>query len=61
MANHKDSSDSKTKKSTFCGYLMPSFDTPRYCYKCRESGKGNDLCMVKKDCLLYVVLSEDQK
>ena len=47
MVNNKDSSDSKTKKSTFCGHLMPSFDTHRYCYKCRESGKGDDLCIVK--------------
>ena len=61
MANNKDSSDSKTKKSTFCGHLMPSFDTHRYCYKCRESGKGDDLCTVKKDGLLCVAFSEDQK
>ena len=61
MANNKDSSDSKTKKSTFCGHLMPSFDTHRYCYKCRESSKGDDLCTVKKDCLLCVAFSEDQK
>ena len=38
-----------------------SFDTHRYCYKCRESGKGDDLCTVKKDCLLCVAFSEDQK
>ena len=61
MANNKDSSDSKTKKSTFCGHLMPSFDAHRYCYKCSESGKGDDLCTVKKDCLLCVAFSEDQK
>ena len=56
MANNKDSSDSKTKKSTFCGHLMPSFDTHRYCYKCRESGKGDDddLCTVKKHCLFIL-------
>ena len=51
----------KQRKSTLCGHLMPSFDTPRYCYKCKESGKGDDLCMVKKDCLLCVDFSEDQK
>ena len=61
MANNKDFSDSKMKESTFSGHLMPSFDTPRYCYKCRESGKGNDLYTVKKDCLLCVAFLEDQK
>ena len=40
---------------------MPSFDTQRYCYKCRESGKGDYLCTVKKDCLLCVDFSEDHK
>ena len=61
MANNKDSSDSKTKKFPFCGHLMLSFDTHRYCYKCRKSSKGDDLCTVKKDCLLCVAFSEDQK
>ena len=62
MANNKDSSDSKTKWQTnFCGHLMPSFDTHRYCFKCRESGKGDDLCTHKKGCLLCVMFSEDQK
>ena len=61
MANNKDSSDSKSKKSSFCGHLMFGFDNHRYCYKCREASKGDDLCTLKKDCLLCVALSEDQK
>ena len=61
MANNKDSSDSKSKKSSFCGHLMFGFDNHRYCYKCREAGKGDDLCTLKKDCLLCIALSEDQK
>ena len=61
MANKKDSSDSKTKKSSFCGHIMLGFDTHRYCLKCRESGKGDDLCTLKKDCLLCIAFSEDQK
>ena len=54
MVNTKDSPDSKTKKSTFCGNLMQSFDTHRYRYKCRESGKGDDLCTVRK--IVFCVL-----
>ena len=27
----------------------------------RESGKGDDLCTLKKDCLLCIAFSEDQK
>ena len=61
MVNNKDSSDSKTKKSSFCGHIMLGFDTHRYCFKCRESGKGDDLCTLKKDCLLCIAFSEDQK
>ena len=61
MANNKDSSDSKSKKSSFCGHLMFGFDNHRYCYKCREASKGDDLCTLKKDCLLCIALSEDQK
>ena len=40
---------------------MLGFDTHRYCFKCRESGKGDDLCTLKKDCLLCIAFSEDQK
>ena len=61
MANNKDSSDSKSKKSSFCGHLMLGFDTHRYCYKCREASKGDDICTLKKDCLLCIAFSEDQK
>ena len=61
MANNKDSSDSKSKKSSFCGHLMLGFDTHRYCYKCHEASKGDDLCTLKKDCLLCITFSEDQK
>ena len=61
MANIKDSSDSKSKKSSFCGHMLLGFDNHRYCFKCRESGKGDDLCTLKKDCLLCIAFSEDQK
>ena len=61
MANNNDSSDNKAKKSSSCGHLMPGFDNHRYCFKCREAGKGDDLCALKKDCLLCASFSEDQK
>ena len=54
MVNNKDSSYSKTKKSTFCGHFMPSFDIDIV------SSAGN-LARVNKDCLLCVAFSEDQK
>ena len=40
---------------------MLGFDNHRYCYKCREASKGDDLCTLKKDCLLCIAFSEDQK
>ena len=52
MANNNESSDNKAKKSSSCGHLMPGWDSHRYCFKCREAGKGDDLCSLKKDCLL---------
>ena len=61
MANNNDSADNKAKKSSSCGHLMPGWDNHRYCFKCREAGKGDDLCALKKDCLLCASFSEDQK
>ena len=40
---------------------MLNFDTHRYCFNCREAVKGDNLCMPRKDCLLCVAFSEDQK
>ena len=34
---------------------MPNFDTHRYCFKCREAGKGDDLCMLKKYCFIALI------
>ena len=51
----------KQRNPLFCLHLMPSFDTHRYCFKYREVGKGDNLCTLKKDCLLCVAFSEDQK
>ena len=48
MPNNNDSSDSKAKKFTFCEHLMPNFDTHKYCFKCREAGKGKDLVCYRK-------------
>ena len=61
MANNNDSADNKAKKSSSCGHLMPGWDNHRYCFKCREAGKGDDLCALKKDCLLCASFYEDQK
>ena len=61
MANNNDSSDNRAKKSSSCGHLMPGWDNHKYCFKCREAGKGDDLCALKKDCLLCASFSEDQK
>ena len=61
MANNNESSDNKAKKSSSCGHFMPSWDNHRYCFKCREANKGDDLCVLKKDCLLCASFSEEQK
>ena len=61
MANENESSDNKAKKSSSCGHFMPSWDNHRYCFKCREANKGDDLCALKKDCLLCASFSEGQK
>ena len=61
MANNNESSDNKAKKSSSCGHFMPSWDNHRYCFKCREANKGDDLCALKKECLLCASFLEDQK
>ena len=61
MSNNNESSDNKAKKSSSCGHFMPSWDNHRYCFKCREANKGDDLCALKKDCLLCTSFSEEQK
>ena len=61
MANTNESSDNKVKKSTSCGHFMPSWDNHKYCFKCREANKGDNLCILKKDCLLCASFSKDQK
>ena len=61
MANNNESSDNKAKKSLSCGHFMPSLDNHRYCFKCREANKGDNLCALKKECLLCASFSEDQK
>ena len=61
MANNNECSDNKVKKSTSSGHFMPSWDNRKYCFKCREANKGDDLCTVKKDCLLCASFFEDQK
>ena len=61
MANTNESSDKKAKKSTACGHFMSSWDNRKYCFRCRELNKGDDLCTLKKDCLLCASFSEDQK
>ena len=40
---------------------MLSWDNHNYCFKCREANKGDNLCSLKKDCLLCASFSEDQK
>ena len=61
MANNNESSDNKAKKSFYCGHFMPSWDNHRYCFKCREANEGDDLCALKKDCLLCASFSKDQR
>ena len=53
--------------TVFRGYFifLLSFESwriiGRYCFKCREAGKGDGLCTLKKGCLLCIAFSEDQK
>ena len=61
MANTNESSDNKMQKSTSCDHFMPSWDNHKFCFKCREANKGDDLCTLKKDCFLCAFFSEDQK
>ena len=61
MANNNESSDNKAKESSSCDHFMPSWDNHRYCFKCREANKCDDLCALKKECLLCASFSEDQK
>ena len=61
MADNMDKEVKPSKKSTVCGHFMQSWDSHKVCFKCREAGKGDDLCTQKKDCLICVSFSEDQK
>ena len=47
MANNNDSSDSKVKRGS-CGHFMANWDNHRYCFKCREVSKGDDLVCLKR-------------
>ena len=46
MANRNDSTDSKAKKSSSCGSLMPNWNHNMYFFKCRETTEDN-LCILK--------------
>ena len=38
-----------SKKSATCGHFMQVWDNHKLCFKCREVGKGEDPCVLKKD------------
>ena len=61
MANTNESFDNKAKKSTYSGHFMPSWDNHKFCFKYRDANKANDLCILRKECLLCAFFSEDQK
>ena len=60
MANTNESLDNKANKSTACGHFVPSWDNHKYCFKCRESSKGDNLCTLKR-IVYYVYLSQKIK
>ena len=53
--------EKKHGRKSVCGHAMQSWDTHRFCPRCRKAGKCDDSCTLKKDCLLCIGFSEEQK
>ena len=55
----KDPSPSQCRGA--CGHLMAIFDAHQRCARCREGGKGQDLCVQGKECHICAHLTPSQK
>ena len=53
-----------TKRGEGCGHPMYDFDSHKYCFPCRDKGKGDDLCTTSDnpdDCYCCLAMTSEQK
>ena len=48
------------QKRGTCGHIMAVFNGHLKCMRCRDKGVGDDLCVLKKDCLIYKAFTPEQ-
>ena len=52
---------SPSQRRGACGHLMAIFDAHQRCARCREAGKGQDLCVLGKECHICSHFTPSQK
>ena len=60
MEDPKKTPTKASQRRGACGHIMAAFDQHQRCSRCRESKKGQDLCVLGEACHLCEALTPDQ-
>ena len=58
-----ESTKSTTKRAEGCGHPIFDWDSHKYCFPCRDKGKGEDICATQpqEDCYTCISFTTEQK